>query len=225
MPSDGKTPLTAEETAIIKWWIDKVASNTDKKLVAANAPEEIKQYISGYFGMESSMNPDGHTATNIVAPPISKEVIEKLKVMGFAIKYLNFKPDLLDVTIPGGMGRKNIPDQLQALLQVKDNIIWLNVADNNVSDNDLQIINQFKNLERLRVDKNPITDKGVSNLKELKNLKSINLHKTNITKDCFASLSTLTALEKVYVWNTGILPEEVNSIKSSFHIVYGYNAQ
>ncbi len=225
MPRDGKTPLTTEETAIVKWWIDKAASNTDKKLIAANAPEEIKKYAAAYFGMEGSVNPDGYTAINIAAPPIRKEVIEKLKALGFAIKYLNFKPDLLDVTLPAGIARKNIADQLKALLQVKDNIIWLNVADNNVSDNELAIINQFKNMERLRLDKNPITDKGIANLVPLKNLTSINLYKTNISKDCLLSLSKLAALKKVYVWNTGIRPEEINSSKSSFHIVDGYNVQ
>ncbi len=220
-----KPPLTAEETAILKWWIDKTASETDKKLVAASAPDEIKNYAAAYFGMESSVNPDGYAAINIAAPPVRKEMIEKLKAVGFTIKYLNFKPDLLDVTLPAGTANKNIPDQLKALLPVKENIIWLNIADNNISDNEMMTINQFKNLERLRLNKNPVTDRGIAGLGQLKNLKSLNLYKTNVTKNCLLSLSKFTALEKVFVWNTGIRPEEVNSFKASFQIVNGYNVQ
>lgn len=225
MPADGKTPLTAGETAIIKWWIEKAASETDKKLLTANAPDEIKKFAAAYVGMDGSGNPDGYAAISITAPPVRKEVIEKLKANGFAIKFLNYKPDLLDITLPAGIASQNISERLKALLPLKENIIWLNIADNNVSDNEMGTINQFKNMERLRLDKNPITDKGIANLVQLKNLKSLNLYKTRVTKNCFSSLLKLTALEKVFVWNTSIRPEEINSFKSSFHIVNGYNVQ
>lgn len=222
MPSEGKTPLTQEETAILKWWIEKVASSTDQKFIAVKAPDQIKQYATAYFGIESGNHPDGRPAVSISAPATPKDVIEKLRAAGFAIKYLNFKPDLLDVTMPPGTAGKNISDHLTQLLQVKDNILWLNVAGNNVSDNELQLINQFKNLERLRIDNNPITDNGVAKLKELNSLKSINLHKTNVTKDCLSSLSRLTALKKVYVWNTAIRRDEITALKLPFDIIDGY---
>jgi hypothetical protein len=55
---------------------------------------------------------------------------------------------------------------LKGLLIVKDNILWLNVSGTNVSDSDMDIISQFKNLERLRLDKNPITNKGIAKLQD-----------------------------------------------------------
>ena len=45
MPADNKTPLTAGETAIIKWWIEKAAGKKDTKLSEIGLPDNIKNNI------------------------------------------------------------------------------------------------------------------------------------------------------------------------------------
>jgi hypothetical protein len=203
MPADGKPPLTSEETAVIKWWIEKVAAPADMKLMAADPPGEVRTFARAFFGIEGDPGTENEVALSIVAPPAPKEVVEKLKASGFVIKYLNFKPDLLDVTLPAST-TGNVSEKLRSLLQVKDNIVWLNVSKNNVSDNDLVIINQFKNVQKLKLEKSPISDAGLKSLAKLDNLQSLNLYNTRITIQGLKALSVSASLKRVYVWNTGI---------------------
>lgn len=221
MPADGKTPLTTEETAIIKWWIEKAAGTTDKKLAAVNPPEEIKKYVTAFFGVEGNDATENYTSINIQAPPVDKEVIKELKRFGFVIKFLHFKPDLLDVTLPSSDKTVNAAEKLKTLLQLKENIIWLNIAGNNVTDNGMETISQFKNLERLKLDQNPVTDKGIAKLDSLTNIKSLNLYNTKITRDCLVALSKLKSLKTVYVWGTGINKEDVSTYAPGLTIVTG----
>lgn len=221
MPSDGKPPLNAEETAIIKWWIEKAAGNNDKKMAELNVPEEIKKYTIAYLGIETDAASEYYNIIKIQTPSVGKEVLNKYIQMGYVIKYLNMKPDLLDVTLPSSANNGKISDKLKALLLVKNNIIWLNVSGNNVSDNEMEIIKQFKNLERLKLDKNPITDKGIVKLQGLSNLKSINLYDTKITKDCLPVLSGFPTLKTAYVWRTGIQKKDISMADPDLKIISG----
>ncbi len=218
MPTEGKTPLTASETAIIKWWIEKSAANDDKKLATANPPEEITKFASAWFGIEADDVSQNNEVVNIKAAPVLKEVLNKLKETGFVIKYLNYKPDLLDVTLPDNI-KENVTNKLKALLVVKDNILWLNVAGTNVSDDDMDIISQFKNLERLRLDKNPITNKGIAKLQNLQSIKSLNLYGTNVTKDCLPLLRKMPRLRTAYTGETEIALQDILQSDSTFKII------
>jgi hypothetical protein len=50
MPTEGKTPLTASETAIIKWWIEKSAAADDKKAGNSKPSGRITKFASAWFG-------------------------------------------------------------------------------------------------------------------------------------------------------------------------------
>ena len=225
MPANGKTPLTWQETEVLRWWIEKAAGGKDKKIGEVNPPAGIANYAAAYFGTEVKDASVQYAAVNIKAPPVRKEVIEKLKQSGFAIKYLNYKPDILDVTLPSSDSGKNISTLLKSLLQVKNNILWLNVSNNNVSDNDIETINQFTNLERLRLDANPITDKGLQKLASLSHLQGLNLYQTKITKEGISSLTKLTSLQRVYVWNSAMKKEDIAEAKFSFKVISGFDTE
>ena len=218
MPTEGKTPLTASETAIIKWWIEKSAAADDKKLATANPPEEITKFASAWFGIEAGDVSQNNVAVNIKAGPVLKEVVNKLKGNGFIIKYLNYKPDLLDVTLPDN-NKENVTDKLRGLLIVKDNILWLNVSGTNVSDDDMDIISHFKNLERLRLDKNPITNKGIAKLRDLERIQSLNLYGTSVTKDCLPILNKMPGLRRAYAGETKIAKKDILPSDSTLEVI------
>ncbi len=218
MPADGHTPLTAAETAIIKWWIEKGAAVDDVKFLAANPPEEIKRYAASWFNIDLDEVAENNEATNIQAPPVLKNVLQRFKDTGFVIKYLNYNPDLLDVTLPG-QNKENVSGKLKALLVVKHNILWLNVAGTHLSDDDIDIINQFKNLERLRLDNNPITDKGIAKLRGLTGLQALNIYGTSVTKNCLPSLRKIPGLRTAYVWKTQIMKKDILPLDPTLKII------
>lgn len=208
MPTDGKPPLTKEETAIIQWWIEKQMGAVDKQLAAANPPVEIRQYIQQHLGAAQPGDSNTQIAEVVIsAPKVATATLEQLAQKGFVIKQISYDPDLLDVTLPS---TENNPkaDRITALEPVKDNVLWLNVAGNQVTDDQIAVIKNFSNLQRLRLDKNPVTDNGVKQLQNLTALESVNLCYTNISASCLADLSKMKKLQKVYVWGTPVTSEK-----------------
>ncbi|MBX2925213.1 MAG: hypothetical protein KF746_23630 [Chitinophagaceae bacterium] len=225
MPTDGKPPLTEGETAIIQWWIEKQMAGTDQKLAAAAPPAAIKQHIQQYVGSAPAGNNHaadtaGTIGTIIRTPSVSEAVLTQLTKEGFAVKQISYNPDLLDVTLPSSAGVSKA-DKIKILEQVKDNIFWLNVAGNQVTDEQLSVIKNFSNLQRLRLDNNPVTDGGIKALLTLSSLESINLCYTNITEACLADLSTMKSLQSVYIWGTSVKEIKQDSTKSNFRIISG----
>jgi hypothetical protein len=218
MPTEGKPPLSSAEAAVIKWWIEKAAHNQDQKLTVANPPEDVLNFASAWFGIEANDAYQNNEVGHIRAAPVEKRVLERLTQTGFVIKFLNYKPDLLDVTLPVHK-KDNVTDKLKALLAVKDNILWLNVSGTDASDDDLDIINQFQNLERLRLDRNGITDRGIAKLQDLNSIQSLNIYGTSVTKDCLPLLRKMPRLRTAYTGETKIVRKDISASDTTFKIV------
>jgi hypothetical protein len=108
---------------------------------------------------------------------------------------------------------------LKSLLLVKENILWLNISATDASDDDMQIINQFKNMHRLRLDKNPITNNGIAKLQGLQNIQSLNIYGTKVTKDCLPILHKMPGLKTAYTGETKIAKSDVLPADSTLQIV------
>ncbi|MCH5597490.1 hypothetical protein [Niabella ginsengisoli] len=112
-------------------------------------------------------------------------------------------------------------DKIKLLNGIKNNIYWLNISGNQITDDQLSIVNSFANLQRLRLDENPITDKGIQQLKKLPALESINLKNTKITAASVPILKEIKSLKTVYVWGTAISGEAPKD-STGLHIVSGF---
>jgi uncharacterized membrane protein len=64
MPKDGKTPLTAQETAAIEWWIAVGAPNKGT-LAELKAPEKVQVTIAEALGLPAN----GDTQAGVTPPP------------------------------------------------------------------------------------------------------------------------------------------------------------
>ena len=226
MPGDNRPSLSENEKNIITWWIDKAGAAVKKTVKEAAPTDAIRKDIIAFLGLQNDLpqRSDDDSISNYLAhlnlPKVNEQQIGALKQSGFVVKYLNLKPVLLDVTLPenNNAAPDVIDGRLKELLNVKNNIIWLNIAGNNVSDVHLQTVGLLTNLQRLRLDNNPVTDAGVAKLKNLLNLESINLYKTKVTNESVVALSPLTKLKHLYVWGTGIRKDSI-----SLKIVTGVN--
>ncbi len=235
MPGDGKTPLTEEEKNIIKWWIDKTNAS-DKITMAKAAPSpEIKISVADLLGLSGSKkiragsdNDTGNTNVNnyftqLKVASVTKEAFDKLSNTGWVVKQINTNPDLLDVSFYANTKTTLNAEAWAALTTVKDNVIWLNLAANNLSDAQMDAVQQCTNLQRLRLEKNPVTDAGVAKLKTLQHLETINLYQTKVTNKSIATLSSLPHLKSVYAWNTGVNAGLLDSTNTKFAVIAGAN--
>ena len=216
MPPKGKTPLTEEETAILTYWINNANASFKTKVGAIKTPENILGFASSSLGLS------GHGSTTKVELPVAikidETILQDLIAEGFRISELVFDSNIYEVVLPAKTVTKNnakdINTKLEKLLKIKDNVLWLYLEDNQITDKHLKFVGQFKNLQKLKLNNNTITDNGISNLVNLKNIESINLYNTNITKTSLAYFNKMKKIKNVYVWKTAIKQKDLDSIQN-----------
>lgn len=205
MPADGKPPLTAQETAVIKWWIEKAMAAENKKVATLHGKDSIKPQVAAILGFEASGEGDEagiaqHLNPNIPVS-IDSKFIDNLRSKGFMVRLMLQKPVMLDVTLPANAGIKMAAVK-EDLLKAAANIVWLNLANNNFTEADLTILKQMPNLEKLRLENNPIGDGITDYIVYLKHLEAVNLNDTKVTQAGINKLRQNTAIKRVYSWHT-----------------------
>lgn len=150
-------------------------------------------------------------STEIEVPTINPELplevdptqIQKLRDLGCNVRILLKRPVMLDVTLPAQSGKSmaELASHLEALAK---NIVWLNLADNEFQENDLDVLKRMTNLEKLRLEKNPIGDGIVQTLMGLKHLEALNLNETKVTKAGVEKLRASSGIKRIYDWKAGV---------------------
>lgn len=206
MPADGKTPLTQPEREMVRWWIEKGMAVEAKKISELKDGEEIKPLVASLLSLESS---DGAEMEHLTAGHINKAIpdefdmalVDDLRKKGWVVRVMLRKPVMLDVTLPrrSGMKAEEISDDLKP---VAGHIIWLNLADNALTENDLPVLQYMSNLEKLRLERNPLSDGVVTHLENLKYLEAVNLNETQLTPAGLSKLKQNSAIRRVYTWKT-----------------------
>lgn len=207
MPADGKTPLTPNETLIIKWWIEKGMAGKGEKIGAIKGAEEIRPQVSQSLGLgevvkrdEIPVNAKG-TLNSDIPLNFNLSLLDTLKKQGLNVRLMMHKPVMLDITWPAGSG--SIVNGLRSALKVvAKNVIWLNLSNNGLTENELDFLPEMTNLEKLRLDKNPVTDQITRRLEGLNHLEALNLNETKISGAALEKLKQLPNLKRVYSWHT-----------------------
>jgi len=206
MPSDGKTPLTKTEIEIIQWWIEKAKVVDGKRMSELQNAQVINAKVASYlklgdFSGSEELAGETNDAVNPDIPVlVSMALIDTLRSKGLNIRVMQHKPLMLDVTLAEGKG--NLINSMKTNLKsISKNIIWLNLSNNELTDQDLDFLALMSNLEKLRLEKNPITDKIIPTVLRLKYLESINLNETKLTSAGIERLKQNPSLKRVYQWN------------------------
>ena len=207
MPADGKTPLTKAEVEIIQWWIEKGMATKGKKIAELKNTQPIQIKVAAFLGLAGASNENGITQENRQINPAIPTVfntvlIDSLRNKGVNVRVMLHQPVMLDITLPSGSGItiNSIKANLRAIAK---NVIWLNLSNNNLTENELDFLPLMTNLEKLRLEKNPLTDKILPQLIGLHHLESLNLNETNVTNSAIERLKQMPGLKRVYQWNVG----------------------
>jgi len=110
-------------------------------------------------------------------------------------------------------------ESLKDLLEVKQQLVSLNLDKMPVKDEDLKTIGQFSQLRKLNLSFTQITGATINELKGLKELKQLSLSGTRISSEAVKGLSSLKQLTKLFLWNTGLTPAEIRSLESKSLII------
>ena len=188
MPTEGKQPLTADQVALIGWWINKNAPSSGY-LTALNPNKEIINNVNRQLGLD-----DFNFLRQKVQPP-KKEIIDSLSNSGFIVNVLMKENYFLEANF--SLSEKELTNNsIETLLQIKKQLIWLNLTDSNVSDDNLKKIGELERLMKLNLSKTKISDKGLSHLEKLEKLESLNLFRTKVSNELINIIPKLPNLKK-----------------------------
>lgn len=208
MPPKGKTPLTDEEISILNYWIANGNGDFQTKVGATETPGNIITLANEMLGLEpGGGSKEMMSKGRIVTPEIRNELLAS----GFRIRELVAASNLLDIALPSDLSitQDKLTAMMTQLTKIDENIIWLSLPSNEVTDEHLKIIAKFQNLRKLKLEKNPITDAGVTYLSVLEKLESLNVYQTNITQSSIPVFLKMKSLKKVYIWGTAIDKEKL----------------
>lgn len=207
MPPEGKTPMTEEETQLLAFWIEQGAASDTLTLAQLDVPEPIRQFAASQLGFAVGTS-DTNTNELLDSYPLDENLLQELMAKGFQIRELVNGAGLLDISIPEGLvtseNSKEWEGNLKLLAPLKNQILWLDLGGNAITDNHLQVMSELRSVKKLILDNTSVTDAGANNLKELSQLESINLYNTEVTEAILPILQKMPKLKTVYVWGTGI---------------------
>jgi len=204
MPPAGKTQLTSDEKRIIKWWIEK---NADYKLKVASLPKNDSLSLLAKKIFSQNAPEEKYDFKSADA-----ELIKKLNNEYRVINSKSKTSPALDVTLYNSAFFT--PATLNELIEIKDQIVSLNVSKTPITDADLKTIGQFKNLKKLNLNFTKITGNGLQNLATNTQLVSLSLAGINLTiNNLELFLKKNKTINTLSLWNTNLTEDHLNKLK------------
>ncbi|WP_316819983.1 c-type cytochrome domain-containing protein [Pedobacter gandavensis] len=214
MPPKEKPQLTAEEIALLQWWINEGAK-ADQKVSDLKQPEEIKPILLSF-----------QTGSVIVKKTITAEIpeeevekadaaaIEQLKKAGVVVIPVLSNSNYLSASF---VTAKADPEVLKLLEPLKKQLIWLNLSGSSIVDQSMGAVAKLQNLRKINLSQTVISDKGLSSLKDLSKLQVINLVAAKVSSaGVIAQLKGLKDLQHLYLYQTAVEEEDQAKLRLSF---------
>lgn len=206
MPPKEKQQLTDGEIAILYNWIRRGA-NFKIKASELEPTDTLRTIAENMF--KSS---DGQEDYDFAAA--SEKTIQKLNTNYRAVYPIAKESPGIAVDFFGASFFKS--EQLKELLDIKTQLVSLNLDKMPVTDNDLQTIGQFTNLRSLNLSFSKVTGNGLASLDKLSHLKSISLTNTSLKKEDIQKLVSLKELHHIYIWNAGVSFADADNIRKKY---------
>ena len=232
MPHDGKTPLSAEQTAAIRWWVAKGAPRS-AAIGALKPSPELRASLQTVLGFTSPASAALELASGSAKSPSARAVdvpmpdagvADALESSGFVVRAIAAGSPLVQVDYTAN--RAVTDADLATLAKIGRQTYTLNLRSAGISDAQLESIGHFENLVALRLELNPIGNAGLERLKPLRKLASLNLYGTNVSDSGLAALAALPALHEVFLWQTAVTPAalaEFRRTHTGVRVVEGFD--
>lgn len=208
MPPSGTEQLTADEIALLGWWIEAGLPN-EETLRDLGAPPELR------------------TAFARTLPERERRAVEELQTR-LAAEYeatlasvRQAVPGVLRAITPGERdleytaaiaGTAFGDEELRELATVSGDLVWLDLSRTGVTDEGLSVVATMEKLERLDLRETGVGDAGVEALATLPKLRTLGLYDTAVADEGLRILQDMESLQRVYVGGASITPEVLNAL-------------
>jgi mono/diheme cytochrome c family protein len=208
MPPKERKQLSQAEVDFLVWWVASGAS-FETSLEEMALPDSIQGILSSV-----QENPE----TNIPAEEVSaaaEEVLKQLRDLGLIVTPVAANSNYLSVNFVNVLP-ENVEAAMSQLVNIREQLLDLDVAYQNLDMNSWQQIGSLSNLRMLDLRNTNFGDESALNLDELLNLKSLNLVGTNVSYNGLEGLQQLSGLEKLYIYRTHVSTEQYQQICQMF---------
>jgi len=196
-PAKDGTPLTKSEIEALKTWITEGAHFGKAGAAPVGPVKQLTLDEVKSMGLRDP-SPDGVrllTDLGATVTPISVD-----------------SPQLLAVEFIAGASR--IGDaEVKQLMALAPNIVDLNLARTNVTDEGLKTVGALARLTKLNLNRTKITDEGLAHLVGLTGLDWLNLYGTEISDTGLPTIAKMRKLKAVYLWNSKVTDEGVAKLQ------------
>lgn len=229
MPPDGKDPLTAEELAVVRWWID-AGAKAEATVAELQADEGMTATL---LAVDAALQGDEEAAAAIAGSGValsewdlltSEEKNERMREVMAAADHFNFsvmpisaEDDRLKVNVVNA-AKEFGDEQLATLAPVAERVVWLDIGRSQVSNEGMKTVAMMRNLERLHLENTAVTDAGLAHLTGLTKLEYLNLYGTEVTSAIFEPLANARSLRKLYLWQTKVNPSDARAFQRSMSL-------
>jgi hypothetical protein len=206
MPPEDKEQLTAQETALLAFWIGSGAKATGT--VAEFKPDE--KALAAANHVLGNLPKAASAVAKADAPKVDpameklvKETIGRVEKSGASLMAIaQDTPELRFSAL--NVSKEFNDDKLAELKPIASQIKWMDLARTQVTDKGLAHVAGMTNLSRLHLENTQVGDAGLDAIKGLAQLEYLNLYGTQVTDAGIAKLAGLKNLKKVFVWQSKV---------------------
>lgn len=187
MPAEGRTPLTADELAVLRAWILAGASPTETR---------IPGIITATESADPPIQPVGDYSSLI------NDIRQMQGLQGAKLVAVSAQPSdglilrTVDVTSKFDDG------QLARFQRFAPFIVEAELGRTAVTDSCFDTLGKFSNLRAIHLEGTAVTGRNLAKLSSLSHLTYLNLSGTKITSDALAPLKEMPNLRHVYLFET-----------------------
>jgi uncharacterized membrane protein/mono/diheme cytochrome c family protein len=209
MPAEGKTPLTAEQVEILRWWVGAGAPRATT-VGALGVPADVEPLLAAELGLGATPTAAARTRQSATADPA---LVARLFAAGFLVRQVS-QDDARLVVGPSSPGTAVGTEALAALAAAAAEIVDLNLAGTALDDAGLATIGALPAATHLRLARNELTDAALAALAGAPQLEFLNLYgNSRITDQGVAVLGTIASLREVHLWGTGVTLEGATQLR------------
>ena len=209
MPPEGKAQLNSSEVAILTSWINHGANN-EVTLAGLDSGDSLFVLASQVLQAEAKEV----EAKNYTFSYASESLVETLNSPFRTVRQATKSSPALDAHIFVRQAYQK--SFLTELSQVNEQIVNLNLSYLPVTDEELSIVQNFKNIEKLVLNYTDITSDGIANLGRLENLETLALIGTDVDEGIIGHLENFENLKELYLWETDLEEDRIAEIQEQF---------
>lgn len=209
MPPEGKPQLSSAEKKLLEEWI-REGADMDKTL--AEYDPQLPLVAMTQERLAGMMKESARSTYDFAAA--SPKVIAALNSPFCTVYPISANSPALAAKISVREYFK--PSFITDLKQIKKQLVYLNLTDLPITNEELKELKDFPNLEKLILNGTEVSGSNLQTLGSLNALKSLALSNTKTDSGLVELLRELDELEQVYIWNTAIDSNLIESWQKEF---------